>query len=65
MSDHDPREFLVLCESIMEDGELTNDELYRLAEWLNSHQEACYNWPRQSPRGAVTESVGRWQGHED
>jgi len=45
MSDYDPREILVLCESIMEDGELTYDELYRLGEWLNNHQEACSNWP--------------------
>ena len=45
MSNYDPREILVLCESIMEDGELTYDELYRLAEWLNNHQEACSNWP--------------------
>ena len=45
MSNYDPREILVLCESIMEDGELTYDELYQLAEWLNNHQEACSNWP--------------------
>ena len=45
MSNYDPRDILVLCESIMEDGELTYDELYRLAEWLNNHQEACSNWP--------------------
>jgi hypothetical protein len=45
MSDYDPSELLLLCESIIEDGELTYDELYQLAEWLNNHQEACSNWP--------------------
>ena len=44
MSDYDPSELLLLCESIIEDGELTYDELYQLAEWLNNHQEACSNW---------------------
>jgi hypothetical protein len=42
---YDPRELLILCESIMEDGELTYDELYQLAEWLNNHREACSKWP--------------------
>ena len=45
MSDHDTRELLILCETIVEDGELTYDELYQLAESLNNHQEACSNWP--------------------
>ena len=45
MSDYDPRELLTLCESILEDGELTYDELYQLADWLNSHHEACLHWP--------------------
>jgi hypothetical protein len=45
MSDYDPSELLLLCESIIEDGELTYDELYQLTEWLNNHQEACSNWP--------------------
>ena len=32
MSDDNPSELLVVCESIIEDGELTYDELYKLAE---------------------------------
>ncbi|HEY5741449.1 MAG TPA: hypothetical protein VIS99_02820 [Terrimicrobiaceae bacterium] len=45
MSDYDPNELLVVCESIIEDGELTYDELYQLADWLNNHHEACLHWP--------------------
>jgi hypothetical protein len=41
----DPRELLILCETILEDGELTHDELYKMAEWLNNHREACFHWP--------------------
>jgi hypothetical protein len=45
MSEYDPSELLSVCETIIEDGELTYDEIYRLAEWLNSHDEACRHWP--------------------
>ena len=45
MSSYDPAELLRLCNSIIEDGELTYEELYELAEWLNSHREACAQWP--------------------
>lgn len=38
-------ELVALCESIISDGELTYDEVYQLAEWLNNHREACENWP--------------------
>jgi hypothetical protein len=36
MSDHDTRELLILCETILEDGELTYDELYKLAMQLRN-----------------------------
>ena len=45
MSDDNTTELLVLCGTILQDGELTYDELYKLAEWLNSHPEACFDWP--------------------
>ena len=45
MSGYDPSELLLVCDSIIEDGELAYDELYQLAEWLNSHREACVHWP--------------------
>jgi hypothetical protein len=45
MSDYDPIELLAVCDIIIEDGELTYDELYGLAEWLNHHPEAFPNWP--------------------
>jgi hypothetical protein len=45
MSYYDPTELLFVCESIIEDGELTYDELYQLSDWLNNHREACLHWP--------------------
>ena len=45
MSDDSPSALLLLCDSIVEDGELTSDEVYQLAEWLNGHREACAYWP--------------------
>lgn len=45
MSDDNTRDLLVLCETILEDGELAYDELYKLAEWLNEHRESCFQWP--------------------
>lgn len=45
MSDYDPSELIGVCDSILEDGELSGDELYRLAEWLNDHRDACLHWP--------------------
>ena len=45
MSDDDTVELLALCETILADGELSYDELYRLAEWLNNHPEASFQWP--------------------
>jgi hypothetical protein len=45
MSDYDPNDLLIICDSIIEDGELTYEELYYLAEWLNGHPKACAHWP--------------------
>ena len=45
MSEQDPNELLIICDSIIEDGELTFQELYQLAEWINGHPEACAHWP--------------------
>jgi hypothetical protein len=45
MSSHDPTELLQLCDSTTADGELTHDELYQRAEWLDGHREACICWP--------------------
>lgn len=36
---------LLLIESILEDGEVSPDELYGLAEWLNENPEQCDRWP--------------------
>jgi hypothetical protein len=45
MGDYNPSDLVAVCESILEDGEISGDELYRLAEWLNDHREACFHWP--------------------
>jgi hypothetical protein len=45
MSNYDPGELLVLWDPTMEDAHLTYDELYKMAEWLNNHHEACFHWP--------------------
>ena len=34
-----------LIRYLIEDGELTNHEVYHLCEWLNSHPESCDIWP--------------------
>jgi len=38
-------QFIALCASILDDGEVTADEAYELADWLNGHPEACEQWP--------------------
>ena len=42
---YDPSELISVCGAIIEDGELSGDEIYGLAEWLNNHREACFHWP--------------------
>lgn len=42
---YDPTELISVCESILEDGELSGEELYGLAEGLNKNREACFHWP--------------------
>ena len=38
-------ELLQLCDSFWEDGELSIEEVYNLAKWLNENREACFEWP--------------------
>lgn len=45
MDAYDPTELLRLCDSVLEDGELSGKEIYALADWLNRHREACFHWP--------------------
>lgn len=45
MSGGDTMELLALCDIILEDGKHTYDEVNKLAEWLNIHSEACFQWP--------------------
>ena len=45
MSHYDRSEFLALSYTIVENGQLTYDERYKLAEWLKNHREACVVWP--------------------
>jgi hypothetical protein len=48
MSDYDPTALLLVCDAILEDGEISGDEVYALATWLNDHKEACSHWPGDS-----------------
>ena len=36
---------LQVCDGILEDGEISGDEAYGLASWLNENREACFHWP--------------------
>ena len=65
MSDYDPSELLLVCDSIIEDGELTYDELYQLAEWLNGHREACVHWPGSLLVEPLQRTWARWQDNQD
>src|SRR5689334_9894531 len=38
-------DLVALCASIMSDGEISADEAYNLAGWLNEHPEAATTWP--------------------
>jgi len=45
MSKYDPAELLSFCDAILEDSEVSVDEVYAIAEWLNSNPSACDHWP--------------------
>lgn len=45
MSGYDPSELMAVCEAILQDGELSGREVYRLSQWLNEHREATQHWP--------------------
>lgn len=45
MSTYDPTDLMVLCETILADGELSGREVYRLSGWLNENREAAKHWP--------------------
>jgi hypothetical protein len=43
--EYDPGSLIALCNTIVEDGELANKEIYQLAKWLNDHPESHSHWP--------------------
>src|SRR6476469_1626282 len=45
MVETEEAELVALCASILDDGEVTEEEAYQLADWLNHHQEAAEHWP--------------------
>lgn len=45
MSEYDPTELVGICDSMLDFGEVTENEAYNLADWLNKHDEACLHWP--------------------
>lgn len=38
-------ELVALCASILGDGEVSAEEAYELAEWLNNHSDSATTWP--------------------
>jgi hypothetical protein len=45
MGEYDPTELVGICDSMLDFGEVTENEAYNLADWLNKHDEACLHWP--------------------
>jgi len=45
MDNPDSSELIAVCDEILESGEISSDDAYRLAEWLNAHPEQCDRWP--------------------
>jgi len=45
VAEHNSSELVALCASILDDGEVTSDEAYQLADWLNNHPGASEQWP--------------------
>ncbi len=37
--------FLQICRNVWSDGQLTAEEVWQMAEWLNTHKEARHVWP--------------------
>lgn len=37
--------FISLCRNLMADGELSGEEVWELANWLNNHPDAAREWP--------------------
>ena len=52
-----------MCETILKDGELTYDELYKIAEWLTENREAYTVASRSAC--SVVKGMGRRQRHQD
>ena len=45
MVDQEIEEFVALCASVLDDGEITEERAYELGDWLNHHEEAAEHWP--------------------
>jgi hypothetical protein len=45
MMDQEIEEFVGLCASVLDDGEITEERAYQLGDWLNQHEEAAEHWP--------------------
>lgn len=55
MIEYDPTGLIALCASILDDSEVTPDEAYELADWLNNHPEAGRCWPGSELIGPLQE----------
>ena len=45
MADSDASPLIAFCALLLSDGEVTEDEAYSLAEWLNEHPAIAGSWP--------------------
>ena len=45
MVDKEVEEFVALCASVLDDGEITEERAYDLGDWLNHHEEPAEHWP--------------------
>jgi hypothetical protein len=45
MVDQEIEEFVALCASVLDDGEITEERAYELGDWLNQHEAAAEQWP--------------------
>ncbi len=45
MENDDTSELVILCEEILEDGEVSVEEIRRLGKWLEDNQACRYTWP--------------------
>ncbi len=57
MDENESFELLALCEGILDDAEVTVDEVRRLGDWLSVREEARRTWPGEVLAAPVQEAL--------